>query len=414
MNPEQTVSDPVVNSSVTGEMPARPALTRSVLWLMTIASGLVVANNYYNQPLLGLIAKDMGVSEAKVSNIAMFTQIGYAMGLLLIVPLGDMLRRKRLILIDFIFIILSLLGMTIAPSIHWLIPISFLIGFTSVVPQLFVPMAAELATKEKQSASIGMVMSGLLIGILLSRVISGIVGDLWGWKAMFYIAAGCMVVLGLVLAFKLPEVHPSFKGTYRELMRSLVHLTKTQPVLRLAAFRGGAGFAAFSAFWTTLVFHLEEAPFHAGAAVAGAFGMIGAVGALAAAIVGKVANKVRPFQIVLYSILIMLISWVIFYFGGYTYIGLIIGIILIDMGLQSMHIMNQSSFFSLRLAAGNRLNTVYMFSYFIGGSLGTYLAAQAWRAWQWPGVVLVGTFFTVLVFISHLLYGKPKAAPQVS
>jgi predicted MFS family arabinose efflux permease len=142
--------------------------------------------------------------------------------------------------------------------------------------------------------------------------------------------------------------------------------------------------------------------------------MIGAVGALAASIVGKIANKVRPFQIVLYAILIMLISWVIFYFGGYTYIGLIIGIILIDMGLQSMHIMNQSSFFALRLAAGNRLNTVYMFSYFIGGSLGTYLAAQAWRAWQWPGVVLVGTFFTVLVFISHLLYGKPKAVPEAS
>lgn len=386
----------------------KPALTRSTLWLMTIASGVVVGNNYYNQPLLGLMAKDFGVNENTISSIAMLTQVGFAMGLLFIVPLGDMFKRKRLILWDFLFIILSLVGMTLAPSVAWLLPASFLVGFTSVLPQMFVPMAAELATKEKQSSAIGMVMSGLLIGILLSRVVSGFVGDIWGWKAMYYIAAAWMMILGGMIAVKLPEVPPSFQGSYGGLMKSLIHLTRTQPVLRLAAFRGAMGFAGFSAFWTTLVFHMEGAPFHAGASVAGSFGIIGAVGALAAAVVGKVSKRIPPFTIIFSGIGMMTLSWIIFYFGGYTYVGLIIGIILLDLGLQSMHIMNQSSFFALHLGANNRLNTVYMVSYFIGGSAGTYLAAQAWRYHQWTGVVVVGLLFTLLALAAHLFFGRRK------
>ncbi len=184
-------------------------------------------------------------------------------------------------------------------------------------------------------------------------------------------------------------------------------LTRTQPVLRLAAFRGATAFAGFSAFWTTLVFHLEEAPFHAGPSVAGSFGIIGAVGALAAAVVGKIAARTTPNKIILYSILIMLLSWCIFYIGGYTYIGLIIGIIFIDLGLQSMHIMNQSGFFALRLNANNRLNTVYMVSYFIGGSTGTFVGAQAWKYYQWTGVVVAGTFFCLLTLLVHLFFAPP-------
>jgi predicted MFS family arabinose efflux permease len=373
---------------------------------MTIATGVIVANNYYNQPLLALMAKDFGVPESSISNIAMLTQIGYAMGLLLLVPLGDRLRRRQLILWDIAFIILSLAGMMLAPSVGWLFAASFMVGFTSIAPQLFVPMAAELAAKEKQSAAIGMVMSGLLVGILLSRVLSGFVGEYLGWKAMYGIAIGFMLILGALIWRSLPEVHPNFSGSYSELMRSLLHLVRTQPVLRLAAFRGATAFAGFSAFWTTLVFHLEEAPFHAGPSVAGSFGIIGAAGALAAAMIGKIAARSTPYRIILYAILIMLLSWGVFYAGGYTYAGLIIGIILIDLGLQSMHIMNQSSFFALRLNANNRLNTVYMVSYFIGGSTGTFVGAQAWKHFQWPGVVMAGTLFSLLTLAVHLLFGR--------
>ncbi|HVK49802.1 MAG TPA: MFS transporter [Pseudobacter sp.] len=386
----------------------KPALTRGTLWLMTIATGMIVANNYYNQPLLGLMARDFGVAESRISNIAMLTQIGYAMGLLLLVPLGDRLKRRRLILWDMGFIVLALAGMILAPTIEWLFVASFMVGFSSIAPQLFVPMAAELASKEKQSAAIGTVMSGLLVGILLSRVVSGFVGEYLGWKAMYMIAIGCMLVLGILLHRRLPELHPGFSGSYGELMRSLIFLTRTQPVLRLAAFRGATAFAGFSAFWTTLVFHLEEAPFHAGPSVAGSFGIIGAAGALAAAVVGRIAARTTPYRIILYAVLTMLASWGVFYGGGYTYTGLIIGIILIDLGLQSMHIMNQSSFFALRLNAGNRLNTVYMVSYFTGGSTGTFLGAQAWKYYQWNGVVVTGVCFSVLTLAAHLIFSPKK------
>lgn len=384
----------------------KPLLTRSNLWLMTIATGVVVGNNYYNQPLLGLMSKNFKVSESQISLIAMLTQVGYALGLLFIVPLGDMMRRKKLILSTFFLMTISLLAMTMAPNLGFLYVASFLVGFTSVVPQMFVPMAAEMATPEKRNSAIGMVMSGLLLGILLSRVVAGFVGELWGWKMIYYIAAAVMVILAVLISVKLPDILPSFKGHYSGLMRSLIHLLKTQPVLRLAAFRGAFGFAGFCAFWIALVFHLEEAPFHAGASVAGLFGLVGAVGAMAAAFVGKIAKRISTYNLVLIATILLLLSWVIFYFGGYTYIGLIVGVILLDLGLQSMHIMNQSSFFALNLGASNRLNTVYMFSYFVGGSLGTFLASQAWKYYQWDGVIGVGIICTLFVLIAHIIYGK--------
>ena len=384
----------------------KPKLTPIILWIMIIGSGLVVANNYYNQPLLSLIAKDFNVSESKVSNIAMLTQIGYACGLLFIIPLGDLLKRKRMILIDFVFIIAALLGMYFSPSVSWLFPLSFLIGFTSVIPQVFVPMASELAEPQNKAQAVGMVMSGLLVGILLSRVFSGFIGEYLGWRKVYLIGAILMFVLWIFIYIFLPEIQPNFKGTYGNLMKSIVDLVKTQPQLRLASFRGATGFAAFSAFWTTLVFHLEEAPFFVGSDVAGAFGLIGAVGALAAALVGRVSKVLSTSKIIFYSIIIMLISWGFFYEFGYTYWGLIVGVILIDLGLQAMHVSNQTIIFELDAKAGNRVNTVYMTSYFIGGSLGTFIAANAWDKFQWNGVVAVGVFFTLICLISHILFNK--------
>jgi len=394
-------------SGIQSEQP-RPILTKPTLWLITLTTGIVVGNMYYNQPLLGLMAKDFQVTEAAISIIAILTQIGFAIGLLFIVPLGDMMQRKKLLLSIFLLIIASLFGVVLAPNLMLLYIASFMVGFSSVVPQMLVPLTAELSTPERRNSSIGMVMSGLLLGILLSRVVAGFIGDLYGWKAIFYIAIVLMIILMFLLAIKLPDVNPSFKGSYGQLMHSLIHLTKTQSVLRLSAFRGALGFAGFSGFWITLVFHLQEAPFHAGSAVAGSFGLIGAVGALAASLVGKIANRVSIDKIILIAICMLLISWVIFYFGGYSYIGLIIGVILIDLGLQTMHISNQSSFFALNLGATNRLNTVYMFSYFVGGSLGSFLASQAWKYFRWDGVVATGFTCTLLVLIAHLTFGKKK------
>lgn len=381
-------------------------LTPSVLWLMTISSGLVAANNYYNQPLLSIIAKDFKVSESEVGAIAMLTQIGFAVGLLVIVPLGDLLKRKKLIVSDFGFIILALLGMAFSQTILQLYIFSFLIGLSSVTPQVFVPMAASLAKPENRTKSIGFVMSGLLIGILSSRILSGFIGELYGWRAMFFIAAALMVVLWLLIIWKLPEVYPQYKGTYLKLMKSVFYYARTEPVLQAAALRGGLTFASFSAFWTSLVFHLEKAPFFVGSAVAGGFGIIGIAGAMMAVYTGNLAKKFPYFKLTTWFIIFFMLSWAVFYSAGYTYWGLIIGVIILDIGTQAIHIMNQSSIFALHPEANNRLNTVYMTTYFIGGSLGTFLAALFWEHWQWNGVLLVGAGFSVLSLIAHFLYRK--------
>ncbi|KFF12102.1 MFS transporter permease [Chryseobacterium soli] len=387
-------------------------ISRTVIWLMAIISGLVVANNYYNQPLLALISNDLKVSESAASKISVLTQVGYAVGLLMIVPLGDKFFRKRLILIDLFLVFGSLLWMTFATQLWMLYAASLLIGATSVIPQLFIPIAAELSSDKEKSSNIGVVMSGLLLGILLSRFIGGIVGDVWGWRAMFGIAAGLMILVWLAVYKMLPEMQPNFKGSYKELMRSVAHLARTQPILQLASFRGAMAFGSMCALFTTLVFHMEKPPFNAGASVVGSFGLAGAVGALAAAKVGKLQKYLDINRIIVYALLIVLISWGFTYFAGETYWGLIVGVILVDLGVQSSHIMNQTNYFLIKTNAVNRLNTVYMVCYFIGGSLGTWLASVAWHYAQWDGVCLVGASFGLLALIAHVLFSRRVNASQ--
>ncbi|MGI9651483.1 MFS transporter [Chryseobacterium sp. RLHN22] len=381
-------------------------ISRTVIWSMSIISGLVVANNYYNQPLLGLISKDLNVTESAAGKISVLTQIGYAIGLLLIVPLGDKFLRKRLILIDLLLVFGALLWMTFATELWMLYAASLLIGTTSVIPQLFVPIAAELSSEKEKAANIGLVVSGLLLGILLSRFIGGIVGEMWGWRSMFGIAAGLMLLVWIFVYKMLPEMKPNFKGTYFELMNSVWNLAKTQPVLQLASFRGAMAFGSMCALFTTLVFHMERPPFEVGASVVGSFGLAGAVGALAAAKVGSLQKRMSINRIIFYALLILIGSWGFTYFAGNTYWGLIVGVILVDLGVQSSHIMNQTNYFLLKTTAVNRLNTVYMVSYFIGGSLGTYIASVAWQYAQWDGVCFVGVTMGLLALVAHVLFAR--------
>lgn len=384
-------------------------LPKSVLWLMTMGAGLVVANNYYNQPLLGMIAKELGRSEAATSKIAMFTQMGYAVGLLLIIPLGDMFKRKRIILIDFFFIIASLLLFTFAKSLEVMIVASFLIGLTSVVPQIFIPIAAQLSHPEKKDKNVAMLMTGLLIGILASRVFSGLLGEYLGWREVFLVATGIMVVLAMFIAWLLPNVESTFRGTYIELMQSIWHYVKELPALRLAALRGGLAFGSFSVFWTVLAFRLEQAPYFAGSDVAGMLGVIGIVGAMGASLGGYLSDKMKRNTILVISSATIIVSWAVFGLFDYTYFGLIVGIILLDLGLACLNVTNQFIVYSTHPEAANRLNTVYMVSYFVGGSLGTFFAGMAWTYYQWNGVAFVGMLLAALCLICHLLFYKgPK------
>lgn len=385
---------------------AQPKLTTLTLWLMTITTGLVVANIYYNQPLLSDIAGSFHIGISKAGRVSMYTQMGYAAGLLFIIPLGDMFKRKRLMIIDFAFMILSLLGVAAAPNLSVLYLASFLLGLSSVIPQLLIPMAAHLAKPEERGKKIGFVMSGLLIGILLSRTISGFAGAHFGWRSIYYMAAVAMALLWALVWFLLPEINPTYRGKYMELMKSLGHLFMAQPKLRLAAFRGALLFAAFSAFWSTLIFLLKLPQFNKGSDIAGAFGLIGAFGAIAAGLMGRLSDKVDSYKLSFFTISLVVASFIVFYFSSHSLVGLIIGVIIMDMGVQATHISNQAIIFSLNAEARNRINTVYMVSYFIGGSAGTFLASRLWGTYQWNGVCAIGTVLSVIVLIVHLANHK--------
>ncbi len=388
---------------MTTENLAVQKLTPQLLFIMALTTGLVVANNYYNQPLLGLMANYYHVSELEISSVSMLTQIGYAFGLFLIVPLGDKFKRKKLVLIDFVFIILALLAAAFAQNPLQLKIASFCIGLTCVVPQVMVPMAAQLATEEKRGAAIGAVMTGMFIGILGSRTISGFVGAHLGWQAMFLIAAVLMVILFFVLVKFLPEIYPEFKGTYASLIKSIVEQFRTQPKLRLAAFRGALDFASFSIFWTTLVFLLENEPFNMGSDVAGAMGLVGIAGALIASFVGKLSDKMDKNKLIFYGIFILLISWIIIGFSSENLIGLIIGAFILDLGVQSVHITNQTIIFEGNPVARNRINTVYMVFYFTGGALGTFVGGYIWYYFKWTGISGAGIYLTILLLIVHFI-----------
>lgn len=380
-----------------------PHLTQLTLWVMTIATGLVVANIYYNQPLLADIAHTFNISDKKAQQLSLFTQIGYACGLLFIVPLADMVKRKQLILIDFVLMIFALLISAIAPSILVLTIAGFLLGLSSIVPQLLIPMAAHLASPHERGKKLGFIMSGLLIGILLSRTLSGFIGEHFGWRSMYYIATGLMLAMWIMIFFFLPEVEPDYKGNYKKLMTSLIHLIKTQPKLRMASFRGALCFAGFSAFWTTLVFLLKQPQFNEGSAAAGAFGLVGAFGALAAGLMGRLSDKMDSYKLSGYTLLLVFISYIVFYFSTSSIAGLIIGVIILDMGVQATHISNQSIIFALIPEARNRLNTVYMVSYFIGGASGTFLASLLWKNYGWSGVCVIGGGLALIALAAHLL-----------
>jgi len=385
-----------------------PELTPVTLWVMTIATGLIVANLYYNQPLLDEMARTFHASKAKAGQVSYFTQLGYAAGMFFLAPLADMMKRKRLMMIIFGFIVVSLLVTALSASINLLICFSFILGAASLIPQILVPMAAHLAKPEERGSVIGIIMTGLLIGILLSRTFSGLLGQYFGWRAVYYAAAGIMVLTWLMLWRFLPEVEPDYKGTYGSLMTSLVQLIKTEPKLRVAALRGALCFACFSAFWSTIAFLLHD-NLHKGSGYAGFLGIFGAFGALAAGLMGWLSDRMNAYKLSGITIVLIILSFVIFYYSAYSYIGLIIGVIVMDMGVQATHISNQSIIFALKPEARNRINTIYMVSYFLGGTAGTFIATLLWKNFQWMGVCAVGVALSLLTLVIHFL-NHPKTA----
>ncbi|WP_059047488.1 MFS transporter [Paenibacillus rubinfantis] len=374
---------------------------------MAVTAGIAVANLYYIQPLLAEIAAAFHVTQAQVGIAATLTQVGYALGMLMILPLADIREKKSLILIMLGCSAGALLFLAFAWNSIMLSIASFAVGFTSVVPQLIVPLAAQLADPKERGRIIGTVMSGLLIGILVSRTFSGLVGEYFGWPAVYFIASGLMILLALFLAFRLPKSPSTTTAGYGELFRSMASLIKELPLLREASLNGGMMFAAFSVFWTTLSFLLAEPRYGLGPDAAGLFGLIGVVGALAAPVAGRMADQRSPRFTIGIGMVAVILAYVCLLGFGYVLAGLVVGVILLDLGVQSTQISNQARIHAISDEARNRINTIYMVSYFVGGALGSGIGSFSYAHFGWTGVCVAG-LLTQLVAVYAQVHGRRR------
>lgn len=374
----------------------QPELSARLILLLATGTGLTVASLYYAQPMLGIMTDDIHAANTTVGWVPTLTQLGYALGILLLVPMGDIIDRRRIVLVKGAILTLALLLAAFAPGIGTLLVASLAIGLTATMAQDIVPAAATLAPESIRGRVVGTVMTGLLLGILLSRVVSGFVAQNFGWRAMYVVAALSVAGFGVVAWRNLPSFHPTTQMSYRQLIGSVASLWRRHPALRRAAFAQGLLSVGFSAFWSTLAVMLHEAPFHLGAAAAGAFGLAGAAGALGAPIAGRIADKKGPQIVTRLGAGLVAVSFAAMLFAPllspHAQLWLIgLGAIGFDLGVQVALISHQTIVYGIEPAARSRLNAVLFVCVFIGMSLGSVLGSQALAHWGWTGVASLAT-----------------------
>lgn len=381
----------------------RTRLTRSLVLIMAAATGLAVANNYYAQPLLPFIGRDLHLSVTAAGLIVTVAQIGYALGLVFLLPLGDLLERRRMIVLMATGTAVALIGFGIAPTGATLLPAALLVGTLSVLAQVLVPFAAGLAEESERGRIVGTVMSGLLIGVLLARTAAGYIAQTGSWRTVYFVACGAMILLAVVLARTLPHYRENVRLRYGALLRSVVSLVRSEPVLRLRAVYGALSFGAFSVLWTSIGFLLAGPPYHYQSGTIGLFGLAGAAGALSASFAGRLADRgLARITTGLVAVLLAL-AWVPLGMGQNSLAALLVGIVVLDVAAQGMHITNQSEIYRLRPEARSRINSAYMTTYFMGGAVGSAASAAAFERFGWIGVAACGAAFGIAAVIVWLV-----------
>ncbi|MDN4053433.1 MFS transporter [Massilia sp. YIM B02763] len=375
-------------------MPRQATLSGPLTFLLAAGTGLSVAALYYSQPTLGVLAGDLNADPRAVGWIPTLTQFGYALGLLLLAPLGDRYDRRNIIVAKALVLAAALLLTGFAPTLGVLLGASLLVGLFATVAQDIVPAAATLAQPEHRGKAVGTVMTGLLLGILLSRVVSGFVAEHWGWRAVFVAASIGVVAMAGVMARFLPHFAPTSQVSYPALLQSLAALWKEHRKLRLAALAQGLLSVGFSAFWSTLAVMLHGAPFHLGSAAAGSFGLAGAVGALAAPFAGRLADSRGAEWVTRVAAIVTVGSFAIMFAMPALSTPLQLALLALatigfDLGVQASLIAHQTIVFGIAPESRSRLNAILMTSVFVGMATGGALGAQALAAWGWNGVVLL-------------------------
>jgi predicted MFS family arabinose efflux permease len=365
-------------------------MSRGLIALFAVAVGLAVANNYWAQPLLATIRADLHISGSIAGLIITASQVGYAAGLVLLLPLGDLWERRGLVTILAALTAVSLAGAALAPSIGYLLAAAALIGLTAVLAQILVPFAASLAGDAERGRVVGTVMSGLLVGILMARTVAGFIAQASSWRVVYVVAAGLMVVLAAVLRLRLPRYREDVQLSYARALASVVEIARHEPVLRRRSLYGVFAFASFSVLWTSLAFLLSGPHFGYGEATIGLFGLVGAAGAAMANTAGRLADRGWSHRVTGVMAALLVLSFVLLWIGDHSLLALIAGIVVLDIGTQVIQVTNQSEIYRLQPLARSRITSFYMTCYFVGGAVGSAASAFAYERWQWSGVCALG------------------------
>ncbi|MHB1583027.1 MAG: MFS transporter [Acidimicrobiales bacterium] len=361
---------------------------------MAVATGLAVANNYYAQPLLPLIGRDLHLGAGVSGLVVTVAQAGYALGLFFLLPLGDVLERRRLVVVLSVATAGGLLWLGAAGSAAVLLPAALVVGACSVLAQVLVPFAASLAGDHERGQVVGMVMSGLLIGILLARTLAGFLAETGTWRVVYFVAAGAMLVEAAVLRWRLPAWRERPGLGYGSLLGSVVDLMRQEPLLRRRALYGFFSFGTFSVLWTSMAFLLAH-HYHYSSAVIGLFGLAGAAGAVTATLAGRLSDRGRSSLSTYAATALLALSWLALWAGSSSVWALIAGVVVLDIGAQGLQITNQSEIYRLRPEARSRLTAAYMVTYFVGGAIGSAVSAFLYGRLGWDGVCLAGAAFAV-------------------
>lgn len=388
-----------------------PPLSRWLVLLMAFATGVAVASNYYNQPLLQTLAEEFGLSYSRAGLLVTTAQVSYGLGLLLLVPLGDLWERRGLIVGMTLLIAGGLLLSAFAPNLAVLLVGTALAGAFSAVAQVLVPFAATLAPPAERGRVVGTLMSGLLLGILLARTVAGSLSALSGWRSVYLVAAAVMAVTALALWFALPRYRHAERISYPRLLLSVANLFREESELRLRTLLGALSFALFAMFWTPLAFLLSAEPYEYSDGVIGLFGVVGAIGALAANLAGRMADSGRGAQATTLGLVMLALSWLPLGGAGSSLVALLIGVVLLDLAVQLTHVSSMNQVYRLRPEARSRINAGYMTGYFAGGALGSLASAALFEAFGWVGVCAAGVTLSLVALGVWLALGRRAAMP---
>lgn len=379
-------------------------LSPSLTLLFSVTCALAVANVYFAQPLLDSMAQSLGVASSMIGIVVTATQVGYALGLLFIVPLGDLLNRKGLILTQVLLSAVALAGVGAAQQWLTLLGAMVIVGLLAVMVQVLVAYAAVLATPSQRGQAVGTVTSGIVLGILLARFTSGLIADLAGWRAVYFLSSGLMLALAAVFWKVLPAtVSPRNRNTYTALIRSMFRLFMTEPVLRIRGLLALLIFAAFSVLWTSMVLPLSAPPLSLSHTAIGLFGLAGVAGALAARRAGRWADQGLGQRVTGISLVILTLSWLPIAFAQTSLIALVCAVVLLDFAVQAVHVTNQSLIFAARPDAQSRMVGAYMCFYSVGSALGAAAATQVYAQWGWIAVSLLGASISAMALVLWLV-----------